>query len=131
MRNRIATVLVGAAMALSLTACSSQATFEQTPGNAKVELKELDGSVDSEFELPYTNIGFTTELESGSVDIEIVDLQEIGSDDDVDYVELDTIYEAEGVASGDSHSFIDDDGLFLVRITSGDKATGTITFSEG
>ena len=130
MRKRIATVLTGAAIALSLAACSSQATFTQMLGDATVELKGLDGSAESEFDLPYTSVGFTAELESGTVDVEIVDLQQIGADDDADYVELDTIFEAKGVASGDHKSFTDDDGLFLVRVTSSDKATGKITFAE-
>ena len=130
MRKSITAVLVVIAMALSLAACSSQATFEQMLGNAKVELSELDGSAEGDFDLPYTKIGFTAELESGTVDIEIVDLQQIGVDDDADFVELDTIFEAKGVASGDHLSFSDDDGLILVRVSSGDKATGTITFVE-
>ena len=130
MNKPIAGVLLGIVLAATLAGCSSGATFTQTLGSANADLKELDGTVESDFELPYGNITYSEELESGTVDIEIVDLQQIGVDDDADFVELDTIFEAKGVASGDHLSFSDDDGLILVRVSSGDKATGTITFVE-
>ena len=52
------------------------------------------------------------------------------AEDDEDYVELGPIFEAKGLVSGDRKSFTDDDGIVRVRVTSNDKATGTITFAE-
>ena len=131
MTNRIAAVLLGTALAAMLGACASSGTFEQTLGSAKAEIKELDGTVEGDFSLPYTNVGFDVELEQGSVDIEIYDLLvTYDADDNEEYSPLDVIYEAKGLSSGDHKSFTDDDGNIRVSITSSDKATGTITFVE-
>lgn len=121
----------GLAVALGLAGCSSQASFTQLLGNASVDLNGLNGTAESTFELAYTDIAFDVELESGTVDVEIHDVVTFEDDDtNSDVVELDTIYEGKGLASGDRATLTDDDGAVLVRVTSSDGATGKITFSD-
>lgn len=119
-----------AVLALALAACGGSATFSQFMGDAKVEIENLDGTVEGDFELPYTNVGLDIELTSGSIDIEVVDVMVTYNGEDEEVVPLDTIGDAQGLVSGDHASFTDDDGAFLLRITSNDKATGTITITE-
>ena len=121
----------GAACVFALMGCSSQATFTEGLGSAYAELKGLEGTVEDDFSLPYTDAALDIELEKGTVDVEIVDIDVFESDDVDDYVELDTICEATGLKSGDRVTFTDDDGEILLRITSDDGATGTLTFNEG
>lgn len=133
MKKHIVGALLSCAMlAAALTGCKSNASFTQFLGSAKAELTDLNDTVETDFELPYGKVAVDVALESGSVDIEIIDLELLGSDEDTtDYIELDTIFEAKDLAAGDHTSFTDDDGTFRLRITSSDGATGTINFSEG
>lgn len=131
MKKHIITALLSCMLlAPALTGCKTNATFTQVLGDAKAELTDLDGTVENDFELPYTDIAIDVELESGTVDIEIIDLAVFRDEDETDYMELDSIFEAKGLTTGDHKSFSDDDGTVRVRITSSDGATGTITFSE-
>ncbi len=115
--------------AAALAGCSSQATFTQGIGGSYAELNGLTKTVECDYSLPFASGAIDIELEEGTVDIEIVDIQRIGADDD-DFAELDTIAEEKGLGSGDRMTFSDDDGEILLRITSSDGATGKLTFSE-
>lgn len=132
MKKHIATALLSCTLlAAALTGCKTNASYSQVLGDAKVELADLEGPADGDFELPYKNVAFDVELEKGTVDVEIINLAVFHNEDDTnDYMELDTIYEAKGLTSGDHCSFKDDDGLIRVRVTGADGATGTIIFSE-
>lgn len=114
--------------ALGLNACTGT-TFTTWPGGGKVEFSDLNETTDDLLELSFSSIVMNVQLESGSVDIEVVDAS-VFADDSNNYVELDTVFAAEGLVDGDTVSCQDDDGDVVVRIT-GHDATGTITLSEG
>lgn len=126
--KRLPVIAFSCALALgALAGC--QSSFTQVLGDATVELKELDGTTEGDFDLPYTNVAYEVELESGTVDLEILDVVR-ASDDDDSPIPLDSIYEAKGLKSGESGTFTDDDGAIMVRLTSSDKATGKVSFKE-
>ena len=130
--RKLISLVACATCALALAGCSSQATFTEGFGSASAELNGLEGTVEKDFTLPYTDAVLDIELEKGTVDVEIVDVEIFENDDVTDnYVELDTICEEKGLASGDQVTFTDNDGEILLRITSNDGATGTLTFNEG
>ena len=132
MNKRIFAALSCGMLALALSACKTSASFEQFFGSAKAELNELNGSAENGFELPYSDIAIDVELESGTVDIEIDDAM-ITYDEDgnqEDYINMGPIFNAEGVTSGERVTFTDDDGIIILRVTSNDGATGTLTFAQ-
>lgn len=126
MNKRILALLSCLLCALALAACSSSITMG--PNGGKAEFSELDDTIECFCECSFTDITMDVELESGSVDIEIVDVDVISYEDD-EYAELGPIFTAEGLASGDSVSCSDNDGSFVIRIT-GHGATGTVTIAE-
>ena len=127
MSKRFAALLVSVLCALMLVACST--TITKSPNGGKVEFSELDDTVDSFFDFGFSDITMDIELESGSVDIEVVDVDVISHEDE-EYIELDTIYTASGLVSGDTITCSDDDGSFVLRVT-GHDATGAVTIAEG
>ena len=71
------------------------------------------------------------ELEGGSVDIEIYDINRTWNDDGPDSITpLDVIFEAEGLTDGDHVTFSDNDGDIMVVIKSEESVTGRLTFTE-
>ena len=132
MKRPIAAALVGSLLALVLAGCTASATFTQIPGTTKAELNGLNGSAEVDWQLTYNDVAYEVELESGTVDLEVVEVVVFYNDvtDGYDYEELGTTYEAKGLAAGDRGSFTDTDGIFRLRLTSSDGATGTIWFSQ-
>ena len=131
MKKRFVGIIACGLLALALTGCENTATFTYMLGNASVDFKNFDGTSEGAFELPYFDVAYEVELESGTVDLEVLDAM-VNKDSDgdvVDTVPLDTIYEAQGLTSGDSGTFSDDDGTIMVRVTGSDGATGTIRFT--
>ena len=127
MNKRLAVLLSSALCALALVACSSSITMG--PSGGKAEFSELDDTIECFCECNFTDIAMDVELESGSVDIEIVDVDVISHEED-EYAELGPTFTAEGLVSGESVSCSDNDGSFVIRIT-GHGATGTVTIAEG
>ena len=127
MNKRLAVILSGVLCALALAACSSSITMG--PSGGKAEFSELDDTIECFCECNFTDIAMDVELESGSVDIEIVDVDVLSHEDD-EYAELGPIFTTEGLVSGDSVTCSDNDGSFVIRIT-GHDATGTVTIAEG
>lgn len=131
-KHLIACAVAGALAACALVGCAgSGTTFSDVLGHTTVELSNLSGEVEGDFELTYTDVAIDVELEQGTVDVEIVDIIRTWNDDGPDDITpLDVIYEAQGVKDGDHVTFSDDDGNIMVRLTSSDGATGTLTFTE-
>ena len=131
-KSSIRSILACALCAAALAGRASQATFTQVLGDANAELKGLNGTAEADFSLPYTDGTIDVELEEGSIDIKVYDIQRFYDEDGhpSDFVTLDVICEGEGLTSGDRITFSDDDGEIFVSITSEDGATGTVTFAE-
>lgn len=128
MNKRIIALMSCLLCVLALAACAGT-SFTMGPRGGSAEFSELNDTAECFCELGYTDIVMDVELEAGSVDIEIVDVDVISHEDD-EYAELGTVYTAEGLVSGDSAAYSDNDGSFVIRIT-GHDATGTVTISEG
>ena len=131
-KSKLIAPLICALLALVMSACNSgSSTYTQFFGDAKVEIENLNGSTQGDFELPYFDVAYSVELESGTIDIEVFDAIVSTTEDDFsEPTPLGSIHEATGLASGAQGSFVDDDGTIIVRITSSDGATGTITFEQ-
>ena len=67
------------------------------------------------------------DLESGAVDVEIVDILPDEEDDDF-YTELDTIYSGQGLKNGDEVEISGLSGNVVMRV-SGQSKSGTVTLS--
>ncbi len=129
MNKRFAALLSGLLCVFALAACTGT-SYTMGPTGGKAEFSELSKTTDCLCEFNFTDVAIDVALESGSVDIEIVDIDYISIEDD-EYVELDTIFSAEGLVDGDTVTCTDNDGDFVIRITGHDDATGTVTISEG
>lgn len=112
----------------SLTACGDfPAVFTSRPKGGDIVLKDLNGDAEGTMGFSFEDGVMRVELESGTVDVTLVDIIPPIEDTDIP-IELDSFYEGTGLQDGDEITYTDSDGEFIVRIT-GQDATGTITFS--
>ena len=127
--KRLAILAAAAVIAMAaLTGCgSSEVSFTYSPSEAKATLNGLEGEAESRYDLSWQDMEFDVQLESGSVDVQIVDV--MLSDENPIPDEFGTLYEGTRLTSGDTGSFSDPDGSFILRIV-GHDATGVINIKQ-
>lgn len=112
----------------ALTGCGSpEVDFSWNPNEAKATMNNLEGEAESRYDLSWQDMEFDVQMESGSVDVQIVDI--LLEDENAIPTEYGTLYEGTRLTSGDSGSFSDPDGSFILRIT-GHDATGVINIKQ-
>jgi len=127
--KKLAILAAAVAIAIAaLTGCgSSEVSFSWTPDEAKATMNGLEGEAEGRYDLAWQDMEFDVQLESGSVDVQVVDV--LLEDEDAVPTEYGTLYEGAKLTSGDRGSFSDPDGSFILRIT-GHDATGVITIKQ-
>ena len=127
--KRLVTIALATALGLTVLAgcSSSEVSFTWSPGQAKATLNNLDGEAEGRYDLAWQDMEFEVQLEKGSVDIEIVDA--LLSDESPVPDEFGTLYEGDRLVNGDSGTFSDPDGSFILRLE-GHDATGVINIKQ-
>jgi hypothetical protein len=127
--KRLAILAAAATIAMAaLTGCSSsEVSFSWDPNEAQATMNGLDGEAEGRYDLSWQDMEFDVQLESGSVDVQIVDV--LLEDESAVPTEYGTLYEGTRLTNGDGGSFSDPDGSFILRIT-GHDATGVINIKQ-
>ena len=128
--KRIAMLVCATALSCAaLVGCSggSEVSFSWSPTEANATLNGLEGEAESRYDLSWQDMEFDVQLESGTVDVQIIDVMlEYESTVPTEYG---TLYEGSRLGTGDGGSFSDPDGSFILRIT-GHDATGVINIKQ-
>ena len=128
-RKRWAALIVTVLLAAFLAACSSGASSTIGPDGASYDLKGLNKGtfLENTVRFNFDEGIIRADLESGTVDIEIINI--VAEDEDPDsYTEMEMIYEGKGLGAG---SEVEVSGLktdVVIRVY-GDNASGKLTIS--
>ncbi len=126
--NRIIAFVMVLLLAAVLAACGGS-EITSSPKGVTFKLKKLEKSdlLETTVMLSFDEGLLKVDLESGAVDVEIVDILPDEEDNDF-YTELDTIYSGQGLKNGDAVEISGLKGDVLVRV-SGESKGGTVTLS--
>lgn len=126
-RSRFLALVMAVLMTLALSACSSVADASVGPKGATYNLKGLSQGkfLEDKVKFNFDEGVIRADLESGTVDIEIINIVLDGGDSD-SYTEMDMIYEGKGLGAGDEAEVSGLKTDLLIRVY-GDNAAGTLT----
>ena len=126
--NRILAVVVVLLLAAVLAACSGS-EITSGPKGATFKLKNLEKGdlLETRAKFSFDDGLLKVDLESGTVDVEIVTIIPDEGDDDL-YTELSTIYTGQGLKNGDEVEISDLRAEVVMRVT-GESKGGTVTLS--
>ena len=126
--KKYAAILLAGMMALSLAACGGS-EITSSPKGVTFILKKLEKSdlLETRAKFSFDDGLLKVDLESGTVDVEIVTIIPDEGDDAL-YTELSTIYTGQGLKNGDEVEISDLRAEVVMRVT-GESKGGTVTLS--
>ena len=126
--NRIISVVMVLLLVAVLAACSGS-EITSGPKGATFKLKNLEKSdlLETRAKFSFDDGLLKVDLESGTVDVEIVTIIPDEEDDDL-YTEMSTIYTGQGLKNGDEVEISDLRAEVVMRVT-GESKGGTVTLS--
>ena len=130
-KNILAVVIIALLLVTLLAGCKGAGTtITSGPKGITFEFKELKKDVKDEATAKFTfDDGIlTVELESGTANVEICSTTEPDEDLPDSYMELDTLYEAEGLKNGDEIEVNGVRGNVVMRVW-GDGKNGKVKIS--